>query len=720
MKNTFFTEARIFAAACIAVAALAAGLSGCAEKELVEVSSGSGTGNLKIQVSIPQTKSGEGYDAIAYSTVRIYQIVRGSDDDMTENLVRRYKPASSIPSNLYLVAGEYRITVEAGTGDEATFTNKTYYGESTFTLEANKEKTVNVECKVVNSVVKVVFDETVRTTFDEGFRTFVSAADEFDRTAAENGTVPTLEYTSDNTGFFILPEGVSNLSWGFYGESSDADIEAKGSKTGVIENAQEGVQYTLTYKYSKDADGFLSMTVQVKEYENVIDDSFIFSPQPTITGNGFSFDETVAFYNESIRLDISAINPLQEIKFTVGDDTFNVMTGGEPSASNAGQGIELTETDENNAVLSLTPEFFANIGGGVRTFDFSVSDISNGEASAQAKIAVPGAADTASVDLWHGTGTIEAVVTNPSASDVRIKYRAGEEGEWTEVSATAGDNYIYTAQATGLTAGKSYQIQLVEDGIESGMTATVNTEPGSQVPNSDFEEWHKSGAASYPYAQGGTEFWGTGNPGATALGNSFNLTSESTDVRPGSAGKYSARLETKKPSIVGIGKLAAGNIFVGSFGEISGMGGTVNMGRAFEFNAKPKALRVWYKYTPVGTDKGRIFVALINMTDGKSTSHVVNTNKADNTTFSPDDEFLYVDKTDPATLQGHVIGYGDLMLETKVDDWTMMEIPITYREKYSEEKSNVLMITATASYRGDYFEGEVGSLMYLDDIEFVY
>ena len=253
MKNTFFTEARIFAAACIVVAALAAGLSGCAEKELVEVSSGSGTGNLKIQVSIPQTKSGEGYDALAYSTVRIYQIVRGSDDDMTENLVRRYKPASSIPSNLYLVAGEYRITVEAGTGDEATFTNKTYYGESTFTLEANKEKTVNVECKVVNSVVKVVFDETVRTAFDEGFRTYVSAADEFDRTAAENGTVPTLEYTSDNTGFFILPEDVSNLSWGFYGESSDADIEAKGTKTGVIENAQEGVQYTLTYKYSKES-----------------------------------------------------------------------------------------------------------------------------------------------------------------------------------------------------------------------------------------------------------------------------------------------------------------------------------------------------------------------------------------------------------------------------------------------------------------------------------
>lgn len=720
MKNTFFTEARIFAAACIAVAALAAGLSGCAEKELVEVSSGSGTGNLKIQVSIPQTKSGEGYDALAYSTVRIYQIVRGSDDDMTGNLVRRYKPASSIPSNLYLVAGEYRITVEAGTGDEATFTNKTYYGESTFTLEANKEKTVNVECKVVNSVVKVVFDETVRTAFDEGFRTFVSAADEFDRTAAENGTVPTLEYTSDNTGFFILPEGVSNLSWGFYGESSDADIEAKGSKTGVIENAQEGVQYTLTYKYSKDADGFLSMTVQVKEYENVVDDSFIFSPQPTVSGVGMDIGHTVGYVSSPLVFSISSINPLTTIDLNTGDTVFNILVAGEVSSSNEENGITVKKTDDANMTVTLEPVFFNGMYGGVYNYSFHVSDNGGGESDTEMRVAVPGASGMLSSDLWFGTANLGAVFTGDDASSIKIRYREKGTEEWTELDAQPTENeFVYAADAFGFTAGKSYEMQLVKNGIESGMTVTVNTEPGSQVPNSDFEEWHKSGAASYPYAQGGTEFWGTGNPGATSLGESFNLTSESTDVRPGSAGKYSARLETKKPSIVGIGKLAAGNIFVGSFGEISGMGGTVNMGRAFEFNAKPKALRVWYKYTPVGSDKGRIFICLVNITNGDK-YHVVNTNNTDATAFDPRDEFLYTDKQNPETLQGHIIGYGDLLLESSVTEWTMVEIPITYREQYSSEKSNVLMVTATASYRGDFFEGEVGSLMYLDDIEFVY
>ena len=261
----------------------------------------------------------------------------------------------------------------------------------------------------------------------------------------------------------------------------------------------------------------------------------------------------------------------------------------------------------------------------------------------------------------------------------------------------------------------------MSDGLSGdyGIVSAV-TEAGVQMPNAGFEEWHQDGDPWYPYAADGTPFWGTGNPGATTLGASYNLTTyDESDKRPGTSGNRSARLVTKKPNIVGIGKLAAGNIFVGEFGEVDGMGGTVHMGRKFEFNARPKALRVWYKYTPVGTDKGRIYVCLVNMTNGAS-YHVVNTNSPDATTFLPDDEFLYTDKNDVSTLEGHIIGYGDLMLETSVTEWTMVEIPITYRDAYLSEKSNVLMVTASASWRGDYFEGEVGSLMYLDDVEFVY
>lgn len=35
-------------------------------------------------------------------------------------------------------------------------------------------------------------------------------------------------------------------------------------------------------------------------------------------------------------------------------------------------------------------------------------------------------------------------------------------------------------------------------------------------------------------------------------------------------------------------------------------------------------------------------------------------------------------------------------------------------------KSPITMVTASASYRGDYMEGNKESRMYIDDIEFVY
>lgn len=714
MKHIFF---RCFYAIFSGLVVMA---GGCTKEIGGEAVPGNGNGALQISVSLPDKTRAEEYNPLDFSTMKIFKVERDAEDKLTESLIRKYRPATSVPSNLYLAAGEYKITVEAGTGDEATFDHKTYYGEESFTIEANKTKVVPVVCRITNIAVKVVFDPTVAAAFDTEHFVYVSAADTFSKENAESSSVPTLKFVDSGTGFFLLPEGVSHISWGFYGKSTDADINAKGQKTGVIENPEKGKQYTLTYAYSKDADGFLSVSVKVREYESAHDDNFTFSPQPTLSGDGFSIAQTVGFYKDPVKLQVSSINPLSSIKFTVDGTEYTVMEAGVPSETNAGNGITYTVTDQFSGKIQFEPSFFDRIAGGIKSLDFVVTDTDNSEGSATVKVAVQGASGILGSDLWFGTAKIGAVVTNPDASSVKIRYRESGAGEWSEVEAVKGtDGFTYTADVTGFTADKTYEFQMMDAGTESGKLLSVKTEAGIQLPNAGFEEWHQSGSPWYPYAQGGTEFWATGNPGATSVGASYNLTSGSEDVRPGSSGKLSARLETKKPSVMGIGKLAAGNIFIGQFGAVSGMGGSVNMGREFSFNAKPKALRVWYKYTPKGSDKGRIFVCLVNMTDG-SKYHVVNTNSPNQTTFSPDDEFLYADKTNTGTLQGHIIGYGDLMLETTVSDWTMVEIPITYREQYSSERSNVLMVTASASYRGDYFEGEVGSLMYLDDVEFVY
>lgn len=674
----------------------------------------------KISLSGNSTKSDAQYNPLEVSTMWIYSVTSDGAGETTDKLIRKYKPANSVPSNLYLAAGKYKVVVDAGDLNEATFTNKHYAGETTFDVVAQETRPVTITCKITNIAVRVEFESTIREKFDLGYEAYVCASDDYSQTDAENGTVPTLHYDTDTTGFFILPDGVNNLSWGFLGESSDPAINKNNSKTGTIELPESGKQYTLKFKYSKTPDGYLTVIVKVQEYVDAFDDSFLFSPEPTVMGDGFNIDKVTGYYSDPIKFNISSINDLQDMKFTVAGDgiTYEIMHEGSVLPEAAANGITYTPTDAMNGVLTLTPSFFEKLEAGINSINFEIKDSGANTGKATAQIALAKPVSITAQDLWFGTADMSAVVTNPATNNVTIKYRVSGAGAWTDLPTIKGaDGYTYTAQITGYKPGKTYEYQLFENGVESGEIKNETTPAGTQMPNAGFEEWHQKGKSWYPFAEGGSEFWATGNPGSALL--QTNITTREADPRPSSSGQYSAKLQTTD-----IAKLAAGNIFIGEFGETDmlSMSGTVNMGRAFTFNARPTKLRVWYKGNVGGGDKSRIFVCLTNMTKPGCTYHTINTKSGeiDKTVLDPTKEFLYTNLQDPSTLEGHILGYGDLLIEQTQSEWTMIEIPINYRKKYESEKPNVLILTASASYRGDYFEGSTDSNLFLDDIEFVY
>ena len=228
----------------VSLAACALLLAGCVKDAPVGERGGEGECILQLSVSLPDRSRAddEAYDALALSTMRIYSLTDDGEGGTAENLIRKYRPATEVPADLYLAAGRYRVAVEAGDGSEATFTRKSYAGGETFTLAAGDVKPLPIVCRITNIAVKVVFDGTVAQRFDEGYLAYVSASDDFSKTDAENNLVPTLKYTADGTGYFLLPEGTKHLSWGFYGTSSDADVSAKGTKTGRIELPEPGMQ----------------------------------------------------------------------------------------------------------------------------------------------------------------------------------------------------------------------------------------------------------------------------------------------------------------------------------------------------------------------------------------------------------------------------------------------------------------------------------------------
>lgn len=674
----------------------------------------------QISLSGNSTKSDAQYNPLEVSTMWIYSVTSDGAGETTDKLIRKYKPANSVPSDLYLAAGKYKVVVDAGDLNEATFTNKHYAGETTFDVVAQETRPVTITCKITNIAVRVEFESTIREKFDLGYEAYVCASDDYSQTDAENGTVPTLHYDTDTTGFFILPDGVNNLSWGFLGESSDPAINKNNSKTGTIELPESGKQYTLKFKYSKTPDGYLTVIVKVQEYVDAFDDSFLFSPEPTVMGDGFNIDKVTGYYSDPIKFNISSINDLQDMKFTVAGDgiTYEIMHEGSVLPEAAANGITYTPTDAMNGVLTLTPSFFEKLEAGINSINFEIKDSGANTGKATAQIALAKPVSITSQDLWFGTADLSAVVTNPATNNVTIKYRVSGAGAWTDLPTIKGaDGYTYTAQITGYKPGKTYEYQLFENGVESGEIKNETTPAGTQMPNAGFEEWHQKGKSWYPFAEGGSEFWATGNPGSALL--QTNITTREADPRPSSSGQYSAKLQTTD-----IAKLAAGNIFIGEFGETDmlSMSGTVNMGRAFTFNARPTKLRVWYKGNVGSGDKSRIFVCLTNMTKPGCTYHTVNTKSSeiDKTVLDPTQEFLCTNRHDPSTLEGHILGYGDLLIEESQGEWTMVEIPINYRKKYESEKPNVLILTASASYRGDYFEGSKDSNLYLDDIEFVY
>lgn len=336
------------------------------------------------------------------------------------------------------------------------------------------------------------------------------------------------------------------------------------------------------------------------------------------------------------------------------------------------------------------------------------------EGTGKARIATPGLTDLAVYDLWLNTADFQVIVTDPALTNVKVRYRERERlaespafGEWKTVTAVAGADYTYTAQAIDFAADRDYEYQLLINDAETGEIHNFSAATGIQLPNAGFETWTNS-KTWYPCSAdeigsngmgtGYTGFWGTGNPGANAAG--IVVTEPADDPRPGSTGSKSALLKTQSA----FGVIAAGNLFIGAFGGVHNITkGDVYMGRPFTFNARPKAITFWYKGTVGSGDKARFFVCM-----GKwSSYHKIDTN----------DQSTFFDPSQESLPEGPIYGHGDWLNDTSQSDWKKIVIPIKYR---SDEKPNYLMVTASASYRGDYMEGNKESRMYIDDIEFVY
>lgn len=693
-------------------------LSGACSKDTAEPAEPGNTGTLKIDLTATRADIDGSYDPWQHLAVRIFNAEGG--------LLRKYTSADDIPQ-LALLAGNYRVSVEAGEIKEASFTERYFKGEETFTVTAGEVTPVEVKCALQNTVVEAKFHASITENFTPGYSARVAVGGTYDQTGVLEGKVPSLKYSADAKGYFTLPEGVTEMSWHFEGTHAQ---RGEIVKEGKISDLKVGGRYGLTFKFSPDLPGYVEvLLITVDPSTDDKDDTIIFSPDPKIEGDGFDMKQLQRYTAGERTFLISTMAELQSVVVSFGGESHTLFNG---TTAVATEGIRVEPVDGKTLRVTFTDALFTPLTAGDHLFSFHITDKDKGEATAEATFRLQGLLPVADADydLWTNALTLRAVVFDPAAT-VTFGYRT-QEGTWNDLAGTAEGDDLFAATAqvrwiedvgdagqtvyrpdrsTGVFAGGNYECRVTIGGVESDVAA-FSTGAGQLIPGGDMEEGSMS-----CFNNGHGSFWDSGNNSMTS-----SLCSQSS--YEGNEGTHCAKLAATKP--IALVNLAAGNLFTGSFSQ-SGTSGTVAFGKYYEWEARPTAMHVKYYAETLGTvnqnqhngplavgeqDKARIFVAIVDW----SGTHTVVSGSKDPTGI-----------WDPATTdhvdEGRIIGYGSIFIDKQSEGGTMIpvDIPIKYYDTTTKPTGNyTLVISCATSAYGDYMNGCTTNVLYVDDFKWVY
>lgn len=684
------------------------------------------TGVMAMTISTSRAEDNGEYDPLQYQKVYIYNSEGG--------LLRKYAAKDDIPERLELLSGTYRVAVEAGEQVPADFSKRFYKGEETFTVKPGETTHAEIVCKIANTVVEVKFDASIVENLDPGYFVWIAGTDKFDEAKAESGAVPALKFTDEGTGYYTLPAGTTSLAWMFRGtHTSGKQVEMENTLTEV----KAGGKYVFTFRYSPDLPCYIdALLIRVDTETEDKDDKIIFSPDPALLTEGFDNDEVQKYTSGEKKYRIMAFAELKKFTVSVGDDSYDLLTG-------THEGISFTPTDKYNTELTLSDAFFAGLAGGDHAVTIHVEDANGGSNEISTTYRLQGLVPVTekSYDLWANTVTLQVVDFTRSAN---VTFGlCGSDGQWKYLTGTSqGDDFISATYApewenkteadwstpntvlpysrikdgTGISAGNTYDYKATINGAEH--TGQFTTQAGNAMTDGSLETWRSD--KQFPGSGTKYTFWGSGY-------NSFakDLCTRD-DTMPGRVGSYCAKLTATYNTLAKVP--APGNLFTGDFGiSLVPMGGNVSFGKNFTYNARPKAIKFKYHATiglvdynlhegkiPVGEmDKARVFVCIV---DWSAQQKVFAGTKAPTGTWDPE--------TQTEAANGPIIGYASKFIDetTPGDEMVEITMPINYYQNTAvapQGKFNIAVSCATSAY-GDFMDACTTNVMYIDDFEWVY
>lgn len=644
-----------------------------------------------------------------------------------KGLVRKYEGMASLPSEgVWLNAGSY--VAEAWTGDSvsADFEKRYFKGYERFEVKPSTTTPVELTCKIANVVASVSYGDEVDEVLTDYTMTIGHSRGSLD-----------FEGRDERKGYFMMPSTDTDLTWTLTGTTNEGK---EFSRTGTIANARPATEYRLNVRYTGETTevGGAYFIIEIDATEVTVEDEILISLAPEIVGIGYEIANPVYAEARSVgrkSVYITAASALTSVivenddfarLLEISGNDFDLLTMSDNvKATLEAKGINFKyvyddEADISNLRLNFEEEFTSLLTLGEYPITVTATDALGKTSSATLNIIISdlpvNIEDVNPADVWAHTARLTAAVTNTDAEPGFIYRKAGSQ-EWIAAPATVTRSAM-SAELTGLDAGTTYEYAAVAGDFTSAVKR-FTTEAEVQLPNAGFEVWDTSAT---PYLIGDRSFWDSGNHGSATL--NINVTTPDNSVKH--SGEYSIKMTSDFPSMFGIGKFAAGNVFSGRYLDTNGTDGELGWGR--KFTSRPRALRGYVKYVSTevncngGTqnkpqgyqDQGIVYIAVLDATTKDFTTSKSKDHYTEFPVVIQTKEQNLFDKT-----ASNVLAYGEKIFDTTSGEGMIeFEIPLEYTN--TGVKAGHIMIVASSSRQGDYFIGGKGSTMWLDDLELVY
>lgn len=738
-------------------------------------------GLLRISVATDKSVVTKAEDDVEISSIRL--IVKETTES-GDGWSKEYDLSPDAPTEeIELAPGVYQLTAIAGDGSEDTDSfSPCYKGSSTVTIEAGSNTETEIICQLATVKVAVTYASNVKDIYKNGFKTEVGGLTFTEEKIGTAGYLAANPFSVkfwyvDNTGgwrsisvgdvdqvnpreYYHINIEVKNEGEGAatisvkVGDTNKQDIKVEVVLPEIVVTTldAENVEYTtavLKGTYSAPS-GNEPVTGKQKFYYKIKNSADWTEADAQKVASAYQVSLSSLSESTTYEYKFMTKGAVKEFTTKSPDITLDKNYKGVTTAVVYGELAEANRNNTSNLFFKYRkqgesgwsqPVSATLVSGTTYQYKALLENLSS-NATYEYKFMEVTVASKQFVTLQSQPVTVSKVITGADYATISCQFSGVKNGDGIllDLKQYNGSSWIYwrkeyDANSTDISSG-----QLKLTNLEQNGTYCIDDETKSftTLKNAGFDEWNKNDKAWFAGtpSEASTKncFWDSGNEGAATLGK--NPTSQETSiVRSGS----SVRMESQYVGVefLGLGKFAAGNLYIGHYEETYGnkpFGARIRFGR--KFVSRPTQLKGWYHYkrgtkidygdynkaelTASGGDKCAIYIALTNhvgLNNGIETAFEIN-----NRGTEKPDQFAYQYTVDLSDNNKNILAYGSITDEESkgTGQWDSFEIDLHYRDNVDKNEPTYIIIVASASKYGDFFTGSKSSLMYIDDFELVY